>query len=214
MTSVNMADYWPLPALGRELLVQDVTGAGTLMVLRKYRRIAPVSGIPVVRLDEYTEAGWVSAWEYRHDPTHGVIETANRFPGVFQPYKTGKWIIWGGQMAVGQTVQQGVEVDLRRATGVTQGPGNFGWQSVTLVAVHPTFTNAGGMTFANVAEIKVVQSWCKTWTCDFPAGQNVFDLRYWLAPGLGMIQVDYDGADARIDYARSTTEVLEMRGAQ
>lgn len=215
MTTVDMAAYWPNPPQGQQLMVQDCSvawGAEAMTVLRRYRRIGAVNGQPLIQLDEYTSGGWLSAWEYRHDPTHGVIETANRFPGVRMAYKPGKWIIWGGQMTVGQNIQQGIEVDLPASTGVVSAPGNYGWQSVTFEALHPTFTSGSGAAYSDVVQIRVLQSWCKNWTCAFPAGQNVFEIRYWLAPAVGIVQVEYIAPDARTDFARHVFNTAAMVG--
>ena len=172
--TVNMADYWPDLAAGVQLIVQDATdayGPGTLSVLRRYRRGGTVGGHPVIQMDEFIPTGWVDAWEYRFDATHGMIEVANKFPGKHQVYKPNKWIPWGGVVTIGGSIGQGLEVDIPNSTGVAVGPGNYGWQSVQFEELIADFTNDGGLTFSNVVKILVFQSWCANYACAYPSAR-------------------------------------------
>ncbi len=214
---INMADYWPSLATGYQLLVQDATvawGADTLTILHRYHNGS--SGI--VLLDDYDHPdGWLDTWSYVKDPARGMLEISDKYPGgknlVLKP---GKEIPWGGMMNVGDVVSGNVEVNVAASTGVTAGPGNYGYQSVTLSEVIQSFTNDGGLVFPNVAKISVFQSWCKTPACDYPAGQNAYTFVYWMAPGKGFIQIDYLTAPSpftpRRDYAKSITETVCMPG--
>jgi len=207
--SVNMADYWPSPAVGEQLLVQDATlayGPEVLSVLHRYRVGAPIGGKAVTQLDDYiTTTGWLDAWFlYKNGPS--IIEIANTFPvNKRNIYKVGKEITWGATMNVGDVTQGSIEIDLTKSTGIVAGPSNYGWQRITYEAFLPTFTNDGGLAFTNVVRMRVFQSWCKTNACDYPAGQSSYEMTYWMAPGLGMIQIDYISPTVRRDYAKSVT---------
>lgn len=209
--TVNMADYWPNPAVGEQLLVQHAVYGGApdnLAVLSRFRRGGSVNGFPVIQLDDYISTGWLDAWEYRFDPTHGVIEVANKFPGKRQVYKNLKWIPWGGIVSIPSSFGQSIEVDVPNSTGVSVGPSNYGYQGITFHEVLPTFTNLGGMTFSNVVRMSVLQSWCNTWTCTYPSQQTVYNMDYWIAPGVGIIQTTWPGIGSH--YARSITRTVAM----
>ena len=214
MTTADMRHYWPNPAHGTQLIVQDATDAfgpiGHFSILRRYRQGGTINGSFVVSLDEYLADQFLSSWKYRFDPVHGMIEVSNSFPGVLQIYKPGKWIPWGGVMSVGDVLSQGLEADPAQGYGVIVGMGNYGWQSLEFETFHPQFTNAGGLDFENVVQILVMQSWCTTNACNFPGGQNVFQIRYWLAPATGAIQTEYILPTHRIDYAKSVTETIAL----
>jgi len=213
MTTVDMADYWPNPVTGEQILVQDATdayGPGTLSVLHRYRKGGTVNNLPVIQLDDYITTGWLDAWEYRFDATHGMIEVANKFPGKRQVYRANKWIPWGGVVTIGGSIGQGLEVDLTKSTGVAAGPSNYGWQSIQFEELIPEFTNDGGLEFQDVVKIYVEQSWCINAACAYPSGQSIYQMRYWLAPGLGFVQIDYILPTARRDYAKSVTKTVAM----
>lgn len=217
--SHDMADYWPNPAMGEQLIVQDATtayGPETLTVLSRYRKGGTVDSLPVIQLDEYTATGgWLDAWEYRFDATNGVLEVADKYPSsVHKVFKIGNEIKWGGSLNVGNTIAGNVEVDLTKSTNVPSGPSIYGYHSMTLEEFIPSFTNDGGLTFSNVIKVYVFQSWCSTSTCNYPAGQNVWQIRYWLAPGVGVIQKDYLAPTVRRDYAKSVTLTVAMPNSQ
>ena len=206
--TINMIDYWPNPATGEQLLVQDATkayGPETLSVLHRYKKGGTVNGLQCIQLDDYTSNGWVDAWEYRFDATAGMLEVGDKTSNSHLVYFSGKEIKWGNVQNVGDSISGSIQVDVSKSSGVSAGAWNYGSWALNVEAVLPTFTNDGGLVFANVVQIWSLQSWCKDNACVYPSGQNITQSRYWLAPGVGIIQTDYLAPSARRDYAKSVT---------
>lgn len=204
----NMNDYWPNPTTGEQLLVQHftkVSGIETLAVLQRYKKGDTVKGLPVIQLDECFTNGWADAWEYRLDPTLGMVEVGDKTTNSHLVYLAGKEIKWGGIQNVGDKLSGSIQVDVAQSTGVSAGFWNYGSWSMTIEAFLPSFTNDGGMTFANVVQIWNFQSWCKDSGCVYPSGQNSEQTRYWLAPGIGTIQTDFLAPNTQRYYAKSVT---------
>lgn len=209
---IDLRTYWPNPAAGEQLIVQDRTqanGGGTFKnVLRRYVNRGTVDGNPVVRLDEFNHSGWLDAWEYRDDGSQ-ILEVGTWQGAIHKVYKTGKEIPWGGVQNVGDMIERQLEVDVSKSTGVTPGYWNYGYQKITFTDFLPSFTNDGGLTFENVVKLSVFQSWCGAQGCAYPDGQNIATMDYWLAPGVGMIQIDSQAPTVRLNYASSIDTTWE-----
>lgn len=214
-SAYDMRDYWPNPAAGEQLLVQDATiayGPEILSVLHRYRRGPIVSGVQTLQLDDYiSTSGWIDQWELKPDATAGILEYADRYVGSRLVYKAGKEIKWGKTLSVNDVILSNpVEVDVAASSGVTAGPWNYGYNSLTIEEFIPSFTNDGGLVFSNVLKVYLYQSFCIDAACSYPAGQNIWKNRYWLAPGVGIVQTDYIAPDVRRDYAKTITRTVAM----
>lgn len=209
---IDLRTYWPSPAEGEQIVVQDRTqanGGGTFKnVLRRYVNRGEVNDLPVIRLDEFNHSGWLDAWELRDDGTQ-ILEVGTWQGTVHKVYKAGKEIPWGGAQNVGDVIERQLEVDVAKSSGVTAGYWNYGYQKITITDFLPTFTNDGGMTFSDVVKMNVFQSWCSAAGCAYPSGQNITILDYWMAPGVGMIQIDSQTPTVRRNYASSVTNTWE-----
>lgn len=227
--SFDFRAYWPNPAAGKQLLVQHATryspgGPVADGILWRYVRGGQIGGHDVVRLDNYISDAllWYDFWKYRADPVEGLIEVADAArasDAVMSPtknivLKAAKPIKWGGVQNVGDSITHPCEIDVAASTGVPSGPWIYGTNSVEFLDFLPTFTNEGGMVFADVVKIRFLQGWCATAACDYPAGQNLYAAVDWFAPGLGPIQVDFidpqTHALIRREWARAVTETTAM----
>jgi hypothetical protein len=196
----DLRAYWPDPAAGKQVIAQFATAAHTSL-LRRYVRRGTIGGAPVAQMDEWSAQGWCDAWQYRDDGTQ-ILEVATKQPGVHKVYKPGKEIQWGGAQQIGDVVARSVEIDVAASTGVAPGIGNYGYQKIEFEAFHPVFLNAALNLYQDVAQFKVLQTWCADAGCAYPAGQHVYRQRYWMAPGLGFVQIEYLEPVQRIDYPK------------
>ena len=182
----DIRNYWPNTSTNEQLLVEfsAVPPIGVLKtLLKRYKQGGTIRGIPVMVLDEYVPGvGWVDAWKYRPD-ARGILEVATHQPGSFKLYAIGKEIIWGGIQNVGDVIggQIGIEP--------LNGWWCWGWQMIQFQDFLSSFTNAGGKQFVNVVKLHFLQYWCANGTCSVT---NVTGATYWMAPGLGAIQIQYD----------------------
>jgi hypothetical protein len=208
---IDLRAYWPDPATGEQLVVQERTSAYPSIpkaLLRRYVKRGTVEGNPVVRMDEYSGQGWQSGWEMRDDGTQ-MLEVGTAQASSHKVYKAGKEIHWGGVLEIGVPAGRSLEVDVSKSTGVTAGYWNYGYQQIELKEFICSFTNDGGLTFADVVKLGVFQSWCAASGCAYPGGQSIVTMDYWLAPGVGIVQVDYLTPNARRDYAVGVLETWE-----
>jgi hypothetical protein len=209
---IDLRAYWPQPAAGTQLIVQSKTDAfstpGHKTITRRYVNRGTVEGNPVMRMDEYNSTGWLSGWEFYDDGTQ-LLEVGTAQSASHKIYKAGKEIQWGGEMDLEQVSARSLEVDVAKSSGVTAGYWNYGYQRIELKEFIESFENDGGLTFCDVVKLNVLQSWCATSGCAWPTGQSVVTLDYWLAPGVGIVQLDYLTPNARRDYASAVVETWE-----
>jgi hypothetical protein len=208
--TVDLRDYWPQPAATLQIINQDwaQTSPTFRSVLRRYVKRGQVRGVDVYRLDAYINTGWLSAWEYRDDGTQ-ILEVATELPGSHLVYEVGKEIQWGGVMTLNDVVTRAVHVDVAASTGVTSGYWNWGTQKITFAAFYSSFTTGAGLTFSNVVKLNNFQSWCANSGCSYPSGQNIWTQNYYLAPGVGVVQIDYVSPTTRTDATMPVAETWE-----
>lgn len=207
----DLRNYWPNPATGEQLVVQDKTsayGPELKTILRRYVKRGTVDGHSVIRLDEYGSTGWIDGWEYRDDGSQ-ILEVGTAQGSAHKVYKIGKEIPWGGVQNVNDVVTRSLEVDVAKSSGVSAGYWNYGYQKIELKDFISSFTNDGGLTFSDVVKMGVFQSWCANSGCAWPSGQTYVQMDYWLAPGIGIVQVDYLTPTARRDYASAILTTWE-----
>lgn len=205
--TVDLRSYWPQPTT-EQLVAQDHTNEwndNRKTVLRRFVKRGTVRGTPVIRLDEYNYAGWLDAWEYRDDGSQ-ILEVATDTPSAHIVYVIGKEIQWGGVMSLNDVVTRSVQVDVAASTGVTAGYWNYGNQKITFSSFYSTFTTDAGLVFSNVVKLRVHQAWCANAGCSYPTGQNIWSMDYFLAPGVGIVQLDYILPNARRDYVVGLAE--------
>jgi hypothetical protein len=125
---------------------------------------------------------------------------------VHKVYVVGKEIQWGGVMNLYDVVSRSLQVDVSASTGVSSGYWNYGTQQITFSAFYSSFTTDAGLVFSNVVKLHIFQSWCANAGCSYPTGQSIWTMDYWLAPGVGIVQIDYLSPSTRRDYALSLAE--------
>ncbi len=209
--TVDLRNYWPQPAAGLQIINQDwATSPAFRSLLRRYVKRGQVRSNDVYRLDEYTSStGWIDAWELRDDGTQMLEVGTWTSPTVHLVYEVGKEIQWGGSMTLNDFSTRTVHVDVSASTGVTSGYWNWGTQKITFSAFYSSFTNAHGLTFSNVVKLNVFQSWCANSGCAYPSGQNIWTMNYYLAPGVGIVELEYLTPTARTDAVLFASETLE-----
>ena len=219
--AANICDYWPTIQAGRQQIVQFQATQGTaqwLGLTQRYVNRGSVGGYPVLRLDDFNSTGWLDAWEMRCDSGRGWLEVADHFPGGnHKVYTVGKEIPWGGTVEVGQVINLPVHVNVAASTGETSGIHNWGRQILTFEELLPTMTLPSGLVFDNVLKVHLLHSWCKANSdCSYPANQWTWKVRYWFAPGVGIVQIQYLQSPnqtfdpPRIDYAKAVIVTHEM----
>ena len=216
--AANICDYWPVIPAGRQQVVQFQATQGTaqwLGLTARYVNRGTVGGQPVLRMDEWSGQGWQDAWELRC--VNGEwLEVGDWTPAGHKVYTIGKEIRWGGNVSVGQTFSNQIHVNVAASTGETTGIHNWGTQIVTFEEAIPSLTTLSGEVYTDVLKINVTQSWCIAAYCAWPAGQATWRMRYWLARGIGIVQVQYLQAPGqtfdppRIDYAKAAIVTQEM----
>lgn len=190
---IDLRTYWPNPASGKQLIVQDEGvngGAPFFATTHRYVKRGQLGGHDVLRKETYNSTGWLNAWQLRDDGTQ-MLEVGDEFPGKHLVYETGKEFTWGGQQQVGDIVTRQVHIDVAASTGVQTGPDNWATAKLTVEDCLPSFTNLGGMTFCDVVVVQMFQSFCRDAQCAWPAGQSTWRTRYWFAPDVGFIQTEF-----------------------
>lgn len=209
--ALDMRDYWPSLGSNQQLVSQDLAsqnGSIWMGLSHRYVNRGLVRDFPVMRLEDWLSTGLVDAWELRNDGTQ-MLEVADWFGSQHKVYEVGKEFTWGGVVNVGDVIVRTIHVDVAASIGETVGPQNWATQELRIEAAYPTFTNPAGVTFTDVVQVKMFQSFCITWACGWPSGQSTYVTRHWFARGLGIIQTEYlminsvSVSPQRIDYVIS-----------
>lgn len=195
---INIASYWPLPIIGRQVVnlfdcgIQH-TYSHQLDGSIKLREEQTVAGKPNV---------WMDDWKYHYDPVRGILESEDLYPktGVYkyfwwQTVKSveclpGKEIVWGGVENIGETIS---------APCVTSGIfGQYGNQAVHFIELIPIFKTKAAGSFSNVLAIEYWQSWGSA-----PVGGG----KLWLAPGRGQIKAQWSVNGVPTGFGMEVTKV-------
>lgn len=235
---INMLDYWPAPDGGSRLIkhistdfygkpfegmrsIYDRTSRDTFT---KQDFILKSADRPTHHDTWYLKRQNQRLIEYRDDLRLGTGTSLFRVV-----YRKGREIDWGGRYSLSptsNTTESRILVDVQKSNSFfeTAQPSRHGYASTKLEAVLPTFV-AGPFTYQNVAVLYHYQSMCLDKACDprtpiydgrgkQTGGAQIWELRYWLAPGKGIIQTQYlrtsnvktDASKGRIDYVSMMCE--------
>jgi hypothetical protein len=232
LTGINMPDYWPQPPEDTRLIKHISTDfygkrlEGLRSIYRSTSRdtftkrdyIIKSASRPTHNDTWYLRRRKGVLVEYRDD-----LKLATN-PNIIRViYRPGREINWGGRYELPpgrSTTESSIAVDAQRSDAYfsTSPASQYGYTSTKLEAILPTFT-AGPYTYEDVAVVYHYQSICLDKACnpDAPVynakgaqvgGAQVWQLRYWLAPGKGIIQTQYlqssnvkgDPTKGRIDF--------------
>lgn len=171
--TINVSDYWPIPAPGRCITKNFDNGLRAMIV--------PATG-GGAWLEEWQNNVWQDTWHY-FSSSRGILEDYDLGPKGRTQMVAGKEIIWGNQQNIGDTIQGQCEI----APRMWPLPAQYGWQKVTFVALHPSMTVVAGM-FTDVLEIEYWQYWT---SLGASGGQLSAGAMIWLAKEVGFIKQEW-----------------------
>lgn len=175
---VDLTTYWIMAQVVSKIFLSS----GSVAEFHQDRLAPGPGGIPGITMKEMDSSGsFLDTWYLAVDPLLGVVEYRDDFADGHQAlYAPGYYGRWGGaSMNIGDVLSY----QLHQSN--VSGAQGWGWQTVKLTALIPEFSVPAG-TFTDVVQIDWTQSWCANPTC---TTQTAFAGTYWLAQGLGQIQM-------------------------
>lgn len=176
----QMQTYWPTPSSGTALIKEWVDANGTRTGIQKTIRDRSTGEYYLMDLD--SNYNWLDTWNYQVDSNRGVLETGDQYPDSSHNirFARGGEIFWGNRLStpVHNQVQFKCQRMLREQDWLDVGFQCIGIQQV--LASHSIRVKGKLSTYRNVIKLIVTQQ------TSVPV-QAI----YYLAPGLGFIQIDY-----------------------
>jgi hypothetical protein len=177
----DLTTYWIVASVITKVFVSS-DGLTTERVQQWRPYLGPNNEPGITLLETDSTGKWADTWFLAKDPTMGTIEYSDTLPNGTFPLAPGYYIRWGtANMNVGDTLSYQAH----------QLNGNWGWNIATFAALLQSYAVPAG-TFVNVVKIDWSQSWCNN--LPYCTSQTTVTGSYWLAPGVGMIAMSFNGA--------------------
>jgi len=198
MTKINVAEYWPVLAVGEQRRFDYKASAGAPTVASSVFVADPQDG-SVLCIDADANGNWTSTWFITYDKLRGVIEWRDDYSltgfmktlfGTKQEgFVKGSEILWGAYVNIGDVLNNSCCIDYAHSHGVTpffSGPWAWGSQHVQFIAHLDTLTTVCGDVYKDVLQYQYAQTW----------NGVTQGATYWAAKGIGPVQIQWFAPDA------------------